>query len=68
VNEANDPITAAVQEACLVAMLRVSAHEDAIPQEAIAKVQVLAATAGRHLRRVSENSKQVDVSPAHLLL
>lgn len=45
-------VSAAAQEACLVAMLRVSANGDAVSQEAISKIEVLAMTAGRRIRRV----------------
>ena len=56
-------ITAAVQEACLLSMLRIVADLDEPPSDVISTVQKLGEFAGRHIRRVS-----IVASPRNIML
>lgn len=47
------PLSAAVQEACLLSMLRIVADCDEVPPDVMAIVTDLGEFAGRHIRRVS---------------
>lgn len=46
------PSLAAIQDACLLAMLRVAAGCQSIPDEALGVVRKLQETAGRYIKRV----------------
>lgn len=46
------PSLAAIQDACLLAMLRVAAGCQSIPDEALGIVRKLQETAGRYIKRV----------------
>jgi len=62
-SENSDDSIASVQDACLLAMLRVTAECDEVPVEVVSAVNELGKKSGRHIRLVSRfSSLRFDVS------